>query len=551
VLGGRKLLAVASSFVVLCAFSAWLFSDAPAEENDYRIVPGERIGRFQLGRPLDAYGLGPPSWHFTGTTRHGLPAWDSYFFVTHALRIDICRNDSLSFAIYVYRRLDRPTTEMEASKYHTREGVAVGVDHAEMLKLLGPPEGSAEWVERHSGIEIPVTEYRFSEGALVIRVNGADNKVLAVGVQTQGGRSACEGAALVGAALRDTAQRALPSVARPVALTACEVAELRRRLLNDSGARRLYGPSFRLAEEALEEPPSPLPRVQLQDLLPTDPRAQLSTRFYRDVRRIEALGYAYGATGDLRFANRAAVYLEAWANLNQPSGRPIDETEISRAVRGLSLVADAIPPSMRTQVERWLSRMASLEIERRPEWELRRPNNHHSHRLKIVGLIGYALGNSQFIRYAEEGYRAQIAQNLQADGSSVDFHDRDALHYHVYTLEPLVELAMAADKQGRDLYSYQAPNGASLERSIAFLLPYVRGEKVHIEFVRSRVRFDHERAAAGVPGFSGPWDPLRGARLLEMAGYFNPAFANEPIRGRVRQTFQTVLNGLRAPCAGR
>ncbi|MDR7519698.1 MAG: hypothetical protein QN123_09045 [Armatimonadota bacterium] len=63
--------------------------------------------------------------------------------------------------------------------------------------------------------------------------------------------------------------------------------------------------------------------------------------------------------------------------------------------------------------------------------------------------------------------------------------------------------------------------------------------------------FDRERAAAGVPGFSGTWDPLRGARLLEMAGYFNPTFANEPIRGQVRRTFQTVLNGLRATCGRR
>lgn len=67
--------------------------------------------------------------------------------------------------------------------------------------------------------------------------------------------------------------------------------------------------------------------------------------------------------------------MEAWANTNQPDGNPINETEISRLVRGLSLVYEAIPPSTRTQVERWLSRMASLQMERRPQWEIDRPNN--------------------------------------------------------------------------------------------------------------------------------------------------------------------------------
>ncbi len=256
-------------------------------------------------------------------------------------------------------------------------------------------------------------------------------------------------------------------------------------------------------------------------------------------------------TGDNRFAERAGVYLAAWAGVHQPDGNPINESQISQLVRGLSLVSDAIAPTVRTPVERWLNRMASLQIERRPRWEIDQPNNWYSHRLKIVGLIGYALDDSRFIRYAEDGYRAQIAQNLRPDGSSLDFHQRDALHYHVANLEPLLELAIAADKRGTNLYGYQAPTGASLERSIAFLLPYVRGEKVHIEFARTSVPFDRERAAAGVPGFSGPWDPLRAARLLEMAGYFNPAFASEPIRGQVHRTFQSVLNGLRPACQAR
>lgn len=537
--------------VVLAGLLGLPVRSGVAQENDYRIVPGQRMGRFELGRSLDAYGLGRPSWQGTGATARGLPFWDNYFFVAQALRIDTCRSNGLSFAIFVYRRFDRPETEVEAVKYKTAEGIGVGADESEVLRLLGRAEGTSEWTERQGSTDIPLVESAYAGRGLLIRVNRTDRKVIAVGVQAQGGRTACEGDVVVSQAVRDAAQRSIPAITRPVALSPCEIERLRRRLINEADARGLYAPSFRLAEEALDEPPSPLPRIQLEGLLPTDPRAQLSTRFYRDVRRTEALGFAYAATGEARYAERAGVYMEAWANTNQPDGNPINETEVSRLVRGLSLVYEAIPPSARTQVERWLSRMASLQIERRPQWEIDRPNNWYSHRLKIVGLIGYALGDSRYIRYAEDGFRTQIAQNLRADGSSLDFHYRDSLSYHVYNLEPLVELAIAADKRGVNLYGYQAPTGASLERSIAFLLPYVRGEKVHQEFVRSPVPLDRQRAEAGIPGFQGPWDPLRGARLLEMAGYFNPAFANEPIRGQVRRTFQMVLNGLRATCGGR
>ncbi|MDR7523290.1 MAG: alginate lyase family protein, partial [Armatimonadota bacterium] len=451
----RRVPIVGFLIVFLVGLLGWSIQVGTAQENDYRIVPGQRIGRFELGRPLEAYGLGQPTWQGTITTARGIPFRDYHIFVAHGVRFDTCRSSGLAIGIFAYRRLDRPEAEVEAAKYRTADGLGVGADEAEVRRILGRPEATSEWTERQGTIDIPLVQYSYA--GLMVRISQTDRRVLAIGVERPGAYSACEGDVVVLQALRDTAQRPVPTFARPVALTPCEAAELRRRLAGDAEARRLYGPSFRLAEEAIDEPPAPLQRIQVEGLLPTDPRAQLSARFHRDVRRIEALGHAYAATGDIRFAERAGVYMEAWASINQPDGNPINETEISRLVRGLSLVSEAIPSSTRTSVERWLNRMASLQIERRPQWEINQPNNWYSHRLKIVGLIGYTLGDSRFIRYAEDGYRAQVAQNLRPDGSSLDFHQRDALHYHVYNLEPLLELAIAADKRGTNLYGHQAP----------------------------------------------------------------------------------------------
>ena len=66
-----------------------------------------------------------------------------------------------------------------------------------------------------------------------------------------------------------------------------------------------------------------------------------------------------------------------------------------------------------------------------------------------------------------------------------------------YDLEPLLALATAARQNGTDLYRYQAPSGASLAKSLAFLAPFCDGTQTHPEFVNSRVAFDRRRAESG------------------------------------------------------
>jgi hypothetical protein len=69
------------------------------------------------------------------------------------------------------------------------------------------------------------------------------------------------------------------------------------------------------------------------------------------------------------------------------------------------------------------------------------------------------------------------------------------------------EAALFARGQGSSLSAVPGPQGQSVGRTLEWLAPYARGELTHEEFVHSRVRFDAERAAAGVPGFSGAFIP--------------------------------------------
>jgi hypothetical protein len=179
-------------------------------------------------------------------------------------------------------------------------------------------------------------------------------------------------------------------------------------------------------------------------------------------------------------------------------------------------------------------------------------NNWHSHRLKIVGLIALLLHDAPLVEQTVRMYKEQIDHNIEPDGSTYDFHERDALHYHIYDLEPLLTLAIAAKGNGIDLYSYQSPRGGSLSKGVQFLIPFAQGVKAHPEFVNSKVPFDRKRAEAGAKEYEAgsPFVPHSALSALALAEYFDTslvgliqALGNKPSQKYV--TWQMVLNDAR------
>ncbi len=300
----------------------------------------------------------------------------------------------------------------------------------------------------------------------------------------------------------------------------------------DPDAHALFVGIKKTATEALTAVPNPIKTIQSEGKLDRDPVKIRTRQSLQDMAKLEALGWTASvdeANGQPLasdpFAAKAKQFILAWAAVNQPTGDPIDETNLGGLFVAYDLTRPVFSPQEQQTVDDWLRHVAAEELRTGPLVHTTHKNNWNSHRLKIVGLIAYLLADPALESQVVEGYHRQVAVNLEADGSSVDFHTRDALHYHCYDLEPLLALAICARQHGIDLYDYEAPSGASLARSVQFLLPYCDGTKTHAEFVHSDVPFDQKRAAAGQATYQAGrmFDPHQALSALALAAAFDPA----------------------------
>ena len=214
------------------------------------------------------------------------------------------------------------------------------------------------------------------------------------------------------------------------------------------------------------------------------------------------IGSCVQSEGRKCFSGKATEYLVAWAKINHPQGEPINDTKLDNVLAAYDMLRPEMKTADKQVIDAWLTTMADAEIKSAKKGRATSMNNWNSHRLKVVGEIGLVLDNKKFTDYAVRGLRLQIDTNLNADGSSWDFHERDALHYHAYDLEPMLTLAIAIRRAtGTDDFSFLSPKGASIKHSVDWFVPYITREKTHAEFVNSKVAFDLARANNNEKGF--------------------------------------------------
>jgi len=302
----------------------------------------------------------------------------------------------------------------------------------------------------------------------------------------------------------------------------------------DTQAARAIATLRRDAEALLTSTPRPLAEIHYQGLLDTNPRRVEAEKSLADLEKLAALSEAFAATGDERYATKAREFVLAWASTYKPNGNCINENKLEPVFLAYDLLREGFSTEQKSQIENWMRQIARQQIDtngcRDREHSKKSMDNWDSKRIKIVGVIGWVLGKEEWQSYAMQGFKDYVRLGLFPDGTSVDLKQRDALSYHVSGLRPLLVMAMWAEiktpGEGRKLFDYEAPNGASLRKSVEFVLPYARGENIHEEWKNTTVELDRQRAAAGLAYYQPgkPFNPLASLELFEMASAFDPKF---------------------------
>jgi multidrug resistance efflux pump len=257
-------------------------------------------------------------------------------------------------------------------------------------------------------------------------------------------------------------------------------------------ARQISDPQFKdvrqavldAADKALRQQPAPVETLHSAAVTDkSDPAFQRSRRAFEDSDHFAVLALAWSLTGRSDYLDHARSIVHAWAALNQPTGQPIDETRLDGFLWGLDLMrGKGDDPAVTAWLERWHASARAWKFGPKTEY-----NNHKTHHLKIVLMLDKLLARDadyrKDLRAAAEHLKVNLAN---PDGSSLDYHERDALHYHVFDLEAWEEIALVT-----------GCCGAEVDRAFGFLRTALRERPNHIEFAKSSAPIDGKRAAGG------------------------------------------------------
>jgi hypothetical protein len=300
--------------------------------------------------------------------------------------------------------------------------------------------------------------------------------------------------------------------------------------------------AIQAADRQLDHAPRAMGSIHTEGTLPHQGIRDASIVAERDFPAARELALGSALTGDPRYATAASRIIGAWLDVYQPDFNPIDETNMDALLEAYDLLPDDAKAPISVAFGKFVRNLARGYLDRMPGLHGgTATNNWQSHRVKLAALSAYESGDDALIKRARQAFVKQLQDNLLPDGEVLDFKQRDAIHYVVYDLEPLITAALAARMHGEDWYASETRSGASLQKSLDWLAPFAEGSKVHQEFVHSSVRFDYQRRDAGVAGFSGEFDPKNARNVFALAARVDARYAALAQKLRAGPTWLDVV----------
>jgi hypothetical protein len=281
---------------------------------------------------------------------------------------------------------------------------------------------------------------------------------------------------------------------------------------------------WQLAQESLGLVVQPIERFELAGTLNGHPGHIRSDEAKRPFDAIFALAVASRTAAEpLRSESlrTASAALLAWAGVYRQTGNPVDEWFFLPLLQAADLVVPGLGPADRRTLLEWVGEFAIAGDRFYAPLAYRnnvRANNWMARRL-LIRVVAATAGGLPSLRADIPALLDEFtARNYvtgpsgRRDGCTHDFLQRDALHYHVAAVQPLVEILLYAP----DLVSGAVR--AAVLAGIDFVRPYFLRQMQHIEFAATTVPFDIERRDDGNPAFQyAPWEPAHGRVLLRLA----------------------------------
>ena len=265
--------------------------------------------------------------------------------------------------------------------------------------------------------------------------------------------------------------------------------------------------------------------VHTQGLLPHEGDRDASVLAQQDWQQTLVQALAFRVSSTSAYADKAVAYIAGWLPAYRSSSNPVDEAGLVQFLFGLDLVREHLSAELTARIPAFGAQLAAayLTPARRVGDDSTLLNNWQSHRVKLATAGAYLSGDRRWIDAARAAFIGHVRQNVRDDGSTYDFAQRDAMHYVVFNLEPLLMAASMAVAHGHDWYGAPEIRGR-LASALNWLAPFARGERQHEEFVHSTVKFDARRAAANVKGYAGLWQRNEAADLYRIASHLDPQF---------------------------
>ncbi len=218
------------------------------------------------------------------------------------------------------------------------------------------------------------------------------------------------------------------------------------------------------------------------------------------VAAVETLALAYYFTGAEKYAERAALLLRVWFLDKATKMNP--HYEYAQAVpgrnngRGAGLidarrfiqVVDAVglldgskawtKPDQQGMQDWFRAFVKWLQTSANGKEEAGARNNHGSWYAAQLAAFALFIGDEPLARQTVEAVKARLAWQIEPDGTQpLELARTRGLSYSLFNLNALLTVAAIGEKVGVDLWGYQTKDGRGVRGALAYLAPFVFGEK--------------------------------------------------------------------------